>query len=540
MTTASDDPSTTGAWSPRLWGTLVVLCAALFLDALDVSMVGVALPSIGTDLHLSTTSLQWVVSGYVLGYGGLLLLGGRAADLLGRRRVFLAALAVFAGASLLGGLVDDGGLLIATRFLKGVSAAFTAPAGLSIITTTFAEGPARNRALSLYTTCGASGFSLGLVLSGLLTSAGWRWTFLMPVPVALLALAFAVRLLPRPSVPERGTGGYDLAGAVTGTASLLLLVSTVTQAQSVGWASARTLGSLLVVAVLTALFLVIESRTAHPLVRLGIFRNGGVSRADITAFALFGSYAGFQFIATLYLQRLLGWSALEMALGFLPAGALVALSATRMGAVVDRFGTARLLPLGLLFLTAGYALFLRLGEHSGYVALVLPSMVLLGLGFALAFPSVNIAATNGVADDEQGLASGLVNTAMQIGSAIVLAAVTAVITAGSGGDRSPQGQLDGYRPALMLVTGVAVAGLLVAAYGWARERGRGSGPTTPTPGATASVHPAATAATGAHAVGAASPTDLEGSPAGAGLSVGPSPTATAVGAVTEEGVLTGR
>jgi MFS family permease len=540
MTTASDDPSTTGAWSPRLWGTLVVLCAALFLDALDVSMVGVALPSIGTDLHLSTTSLQWVVSGYVLGYGGLLLLGGRAADLLGRRRVFLAALAVFAGASLLGGLVDDGGLLIATRFLKGVSAAFTAPAGLSIITTTFAEGPARNRALSLYTTCGASGFSLGLVLSGLLTSAGWRWTFLMPVPVALLALAFAVRLLPRPSVPERGTGGYDLAGAVTGTASLLLLVSTVTQAQSVGWASARTLGSLLVVAVLTALFLVIESRTAHPLVRLGIFRNGGVSRADITAFALFGSYAGFQFIATLYLQRLLGWSALEMALGFLPAGALVALSATRMGAVVDRFGTARLLPLGLLFLTAGYALFLRLGEHSGYVALVLPSMVLLGLGFALAFPSVNIAATNGVADDEQGLASGLVNTAMQIGSAIVLAAVTAVITAGSGGDRSPQGQLDGYRPALMLVTGVAVAGLLVAAYGWARERGRGSGPTTPTPGATASVHPAATAATGAHAVGAASTTDLEGSPAGAGLSVGPSPTATAVGAVTEEGVLTGR
>lgn len=435
-------------------------------------MVGVALPSIGTDLHLSTSTLQWVVSGYVLGYGGLLLLGGRAADLLGRRQVFLVALAVFAAASLLGGLVDDGGLLIAARFLKGVAAAFTAPAGLSIITTTFAEGPARNRALSIYTTCGASGFSLGLVLSGLLTSAGWRWTFLMPVPVALVALVFAFRLLPRQHTPERGSGGYDIAGAVTGTGSLLLLVFTVTEAQSVGWASARTLLSLLVVAVLATAFLLIEKRTEHPLVRLGIFRNGGVSRANLTAFAIFGSYAGFQFIATLYLQRLLGWSALEMAFGFLPAGALVALSAPRTGAIIDRFGTSRLLPIGVLALTAGYVLFLRLGEHSGYVWLVLPSMVLLGVGFALAFPAVNIAATNGVPDDEQGLASGLVNTAFQVGSAVVLAVVTAVITAGSGGGETPQAQLDGYRPALLLVAGVSLAGLLVAVSGAVLDRRR--------------------------------------------------------------------
>lgn len=469
MTTAtvnrSDDPSTSGLdWSPRLWGTLVVLCAAMFLDALDVSMVGVALPSIGTELDLSTSALQWVVSGYVLGYGGLLLLGGRAADLLGRRRVFLIALAVFAGASLLGGLVDNGTLLIATRFLKGVSAAFTAPAGLSIITTTFAEGPARNRALSIYTTCGASGFSLGLVLSGLLTSAGWRWTFLMPVPVALLALVFAVRLLPRPT-GERVTGGYDVAGAVTGTLAVLLLVFTVTEAEGAGWLSARTLVSLAAVAVLLAAFLVIESRTAHPLVRLGIFRNGGVARANVIAFALMGSYAGFQFVVTLYLQRLLGWSALQMALALLPAGALVALSATRMGAIVDRFGTNRLLPIGVLALVLGYAGFLRLDEHSSYLSLVLPSMVLLGIGFALAFPSANIAATDGVHDDEQGLASGLVNTAFQVGSAIVLAVVTAVITAGSGGGTGAQAQLDGYRPALLLVTGVALAGLVVAVAG---------------------------------------------------------------------------
>ncbi|MFF2353210.1 MFS transporter [Kitasatospora sp. NPDC058115] len=474
MTTATaatpDAPSSAGAhWTPRLWGTLIVLCAALFLDALDVSMVGIALPSIGSELHLSTSTLQWVVSGYVLGYGGLLLLGGRTADLLGRRRVFLTALAVFAAASLLGGLVDDGGLLIAARFLKGVAAAFTAPAGLSIITTTFPEGPARNRALSIYTTCGASGFSLGLVLSGLLTSVGWRWTFLMPVPIALIALAFAVRLLPRP-VEEKAHGRYDVLGAITGTAAVLLLVFTATEAQGAGWLSLRTLGSLAAVVLLVAAFLVTESRTAHPLVRLGIFRNGGVARANVIAFAMAGAYGGFQFVVTLYLQDLLGWSALAMALGLLPAGAMIALSAPFMGPVVDRFGTGRLLPIGLLALVAAFALFLRLDEHSSYPALVLPSIVLLGIGFALAFPSVNIAATDGVADEEQGLASGLVNTAIQVGTAVVLAGATAIITAGNGGGTSAQAQLDGYRPALLFVTGVALIGLVIAVTGAVLDR----------------------------------------------------------------------
>ncbi|MEV0194469.1 MFS transporter [Kitasatospora purpeofusca] len=468
--TTTDDPSHAGAhWTPRLWGTLIVLCAALFLDALDISMVGIALPSIGSELHLSTSTLQWVVSGYVLGYGGLLLLGGRTADLLGRRRVFLTALGVFAAASLLGGLVDDGGLLIAARFLKGVAAAFTAPAGLSIITTTFPEGPARNRALSIYTTCGASGFSLGLVLSGLLTAVGWRWTFLMPVPIALLALVFAVRLLPRP-VEEKVTGRYDVLGAITGTTAVLLLVFTVTEAQGAGWLSLRTLGSLAVVALLAAAFLVVESRTAHPLVRLGIFRNGSVARANVIAFAMTGAYGGFQFVVTLYLQDLLGWSALTMALGLLPAGAMIALSAPFMGPVVDRFGTGRLLPIGLLALVGAFALFLRLDAHSSYPVLVLPSIVLLGVGFALAFPSVNIAATDGVADEEQGLASGLVNTAIQVGTAVVLAGATAIITAGSNGGTGAEAQLDGYRPALLFVTGVALVGLVIAVAGAALDR----------------------------------------------------------------------
>src|SRR5258708_6784896 len=217
MTATTIAPAAEYRWNPRLWGILVVLCGALFLDALDVSMVGVALPSIRADLGLSTSSLQWVVSGYVLGYGGLLLLGGRAADLLGRRRVFLAALAVFAVASLFGGLVSSPALLIGARFIKGIAAAFTAPAGLSLLTTTFHEGPMRNRAISIYSAFGASGFSLGLVLSGLLTQVSWRWTLLVPAPVALLALAAAIRVIPRGERATRSGRRFDIPGAVTVT-----------------------------------------------------------------------------------------------------------------------------------------------------------------------------------------------------------------------------------------------------------------------------------------------------------------------------------
>src|SRR5436309_11532977 len=203
-TTHSPSLDGAGRLSRRAWGTLLVLCAALFLDALDVSMIGVALPSIRTDLHMSTSQLQWVVSAYVLGYGGFLLLGGRAADLLGRRRMFLISLAVFVVASALGGVATGGTLLIATRFIKGVSAAFTAPTGLSIITTNFAEGPARNKALSIYTVFGAGGYSSGLLFGGLMTGLGWRWTFLLPVPIAVAALAAAYLLLPQDQPREEG------------------------------------------------------------------------------------------------------------------------------------------------------------------------------------------------------------------------------------------------------------------------------------------------------------------------------------------------
>jgi MFS family permease len=468
-TPAADARTTSDAgqhWDARLWGALVVLCGVLFLDGLDVSMVGVALPSIGSDLDLSTSALQWVVSGYVLGYGGLLLLGGRFADLLGRRRVLLAALAVFTVASLVGGLVNDGTLLVITRFLKGAAAAFTAPASLSYITTTFAEGPARNRALAIYTACGASGFSLGLVLGGAMTELGWRWTFFLPVPIAIALLIAAPRVLAKDApAAARTRRSFDFAGAFTITAAMLLLVRTVVEAPSTGWGAPETLGGLVGVALLFAAFVAIELRTAEPLVRLGILRSGPLVRANLGMFAVFGAYVSFQFVGTLYLQTYLGWSAIETALAFLPGGLLVAFGAPRIGPLVDRYGTARVILLGATLFVIGYALFLRVGESFSYAAVFLPTMLLIGTGFALSFPALNIQATAGVADHEQGLASGLVNTSFQVGGAVVLAIVTAVVSANSRAGADGAALLDGIRPAMAVVTGIAAIGLLVAFAG---------------------------------------------------------------------------
>jgi MFS family permease len=460
-------------WSPRLWGVLFVLGGALCLDALDVSMVGVALPSIRTALGLSTSSLQWVVSGYVLGYGGLLLLGGRAADLLGRRRVFLAALAAFAVLSLLGGLTSVPGLLIGARFLKGIAAAFTAPAGMSLLTTTFPEGPMRNRAFSIYSAFGGSGFSLGLVLSGLLTAVSWRWTLLVPAPVALIVFAAGWWLIPRDA---RETGkavtkrrSFDLPGAFAVTLSMLLLVYTVVSAQQAGWASARTIGSFALVAAGLAAFVAIESRSRDPLMPLQIFRSGALRRANIGAVTLFGSYVSFQFLATQYLQSLAGWSPISTALAFLPAGVMVAVLSVGVGPLLGRFGTGRLAAAAFVCLVAAYAVFLRAGVSPDYPAVLLPTMLLVGLAFGLGFSALSVAATDGMPDSEQGLAASLFQTSFQVGGALVLAVVTAVVDAAGGGQlATPAVTLAAYRPALFLITGVAAAGALVAIAGLRR------------------------------------------------------------------------
>jgi MFS family permease len=449
----------------RTWGMLLVLCGALFLDAMDVSMIGVALPSIQGDLHMSTSSLQWVVSAYVLGYGGFLLLGGRAADLFGRRRMFLISLGVFVVASTLGGFAHDGSLLVATRFVKGISAAFTAPAGLSIITTSFTQGAARNKAISVYTATGATGFSLGLVFGGLLTEIGWRWVFFLPAPVALAALVAGIRLVPRDVRAVRASRSFDVAGALTLTAAMLLLVFTVVEAPSVGWGSTRTLVSFAGVAVILAAFVAIERRTPMPLVRLGILRSASLVQANLGAMALVGGWFGFQFIATLYMQELRGWSPLQTGLAIFPGGLLVALLAPRIAPLVMRFGVQRLILAGLSSAGIGYALFLPIGLDSGYGVAILPTVLFGGFGFALAYGPLNIAATNGIAPEEQGLASGLVNTSFQFGGALVLAVATAVNNAANAAGDTPNALLDGFQAAVVvsvIASGLGVAVTLLA------------------------------------------------------------------------------
>ena len=377
-TTLTTPFGATDKLSRLAWGTLLVLCGALFLDALDVSMMGVALPSIQNDLDMSTSSLQWVVSAYVLGYGGFLLLGGRAADLLGRRRVFLIALGVFVVASMLGGLATDGDFLIATRFVKGVSAAFTAPAALSIITTSFPEGRLRNKALAVFTATGATGFSLGLVVGGLLTEIGWRWVFFVPAPIALAVLIAGLRLVPRDQRSLHTSRAFDVAGAVSMTAGMLLLVFTLVEAPQAGWFSARTLLSVVAVVAIFAAFVVRERRTPAPLVRLGILRNSSLVRANLAAMSLFGGWVGFQFVVTLYLQDLRGWSALETGLAIFPGGFIVALVSPRMASLIMRFGVRRLILTGMVAVTLGYLLFLPIGLESTYLLGMLPTFILAG------------------------------------------------------------------------------------------------------------------------------------------------------------------
>ncbi|BCW43432.1 MFS transporter [Arthrobacter sp. StoSoilB5] len=451
-------------WTRAQWLLLMVVCTVLALDGLDVSMVGVALPSIGQELNLGTDSLQWIVSAYVLGYGSLLLLGGRLADLLGRRRIFLIALAVFAAASLLGGLVDDPAILIATRFVKGLAAAFTAPTGFSIITTNFAEGRERNKALSIFTTFGASGFSLGLVVGGLMTSLSWRWTFLVSVPIAVAVVVLGMKFIPKDK-PSAENSGHDIWGAVTLALGMLGLVYTLVSAPEQGWGSVATIAGFAISAAVLAAFAVIDNKVKHPLIRFGILKEGWVARANLSAVGLFGSYLSFQFIVTMFLQSVLGWTPLGMALALLPAGLLVATSAPFADRLIEKFGATQLILTGLTALGLGYVLFLRVGTTPNYALDILPSVILLGIGFALAFPSINVQATTGIKDSEQGLAAGLIQTSTQVGAALVLAVTTALVS-GHGearGTLSAQAMLEQYRPGLILSAAVAIAALLVAA-----------------------------------------------------------------------------
>ncbi|MFH8369671.1 MFS transporter [Streptomyces sp. NPDC018031] len=454
------------ALGARQWGVLFVLCGAIFLEGIDVAMLNVALPSIRADLGLSTGELQWVMSAYVLGYGGFMLLGGRAADLFGRRRMFLFWLTVFLLFSGLGGFATEGWMLLLARFVTGVAAAFMTPAGLSIITTSFAEGPERNRALLIYSGTAAGGFSVGLVVGGLLTSVGWRWVFFVPVVMSLLILVAAMVFVPRSPVPDRRTGqGVDLAGALTVTAAIVLVVLGVERAAhtGVGW----TAGTLAAGAVCLAVFVAVERRSAAPLVRLGIFRNGALVRANLIGLLFAAGFFGFQFVAVLYLQELRGWSTMETSLALLVIGIDAVVSPTLTPKLVERFGNARVVFGGTLLAALAYALFLPVGDDWTY-PMMFPTLILVGLSFSLAYGPLTIVATEGIEEREQGLAGGLFYTSFQFGAALGLATATAVDTAATGSG-SPADLLDGYHAALAVPLATALLAAVISAFGLRRR-----------------------------------------------------------------------
>ncbi|MFI5565371.1 MFS transporter [Amycolatopsis japonica] len=448
----------------RAWGVLLVLCGAIFLEGIDVAMLNVALPSIRAELGLSTATLSGVVSAYVLGYGGFMLLGGRAADLYGRRRMFVGWLVVFLVFSGLGGFATEGWMLLLARFVTGVAAAFMTPAGLSIITTSFEEGPKRNKALLFYAGTGAGGFSLGLVIGGLLARFDWRWVFFTPVILSAIILLAALWLIKEPVRDERGLRRLDFAGAVTVTMAMLLIAYAVVRlehpGQGWGWTLASFAGG---VAALMA-FVSVERRSPAPLVRLGILKSGPLVRANVSALLFAGSFFGFQFLVTLYLQELRGWSTLETSLALLAVGIDAILAPTLTPRLVARFGNTRLIFGGFVLAAVSYALFLPLGMDWTYAAMF-PSMIILGLGFALAYGPLTIVATDGIAEDEQGLAGGLLYTAFQFGAALGLSAVTAVNVAALGAGGSTEAALGGYRAALVVPLVMAVLAAIIIASG---------------------------------------------------------------------------
>ncbi len=376
-------------------------------------------------------------------------------DLLGRRRVFLVGAALFAVGTFAGGIAPDGLIVIAARFVMGVGAAFSAPAALAIIVSNFPDGPHRNRALGIYTGLGATGYSMGVILGGLLTQIGWRWTFLAPVPLALTILIGGLLVVPRDRTRDRGEGGYDFGGAITITAGMLLIVYSIVQAPETGPTAPTTIGAFGLGVLSLALFAVIEKRVANPILPLHVLKVRSLVGASLVAAAILGTYMSFQFIGGLYLQSYRGWDPIAMAFGFLPIGLLIAALAPQMGKIITRFGVYRPMFVGFVAYTASYVLFLGIGDDTSYLWTVLPSLLLIGIAFPFTFPAANVLATSEVDESEHGLAAGILQTGYQVGAALVLALTTAAMAADHvGGDAPPT--LDGYRQGLYVVIAISV------------------------------------------------------------------------------------
>jgi EmrB/QacA subfamily drug resistance transporter len=432
---------------------------------LDVSIVNVALPSIQLDLGFTTEDLQWVVSGYALTFGGFLLLGGRVGDLLGRRTLFMVGLGLFLVTSLLAGLSTSSEMLIVARLLQGAAGAILSPSVFSIVTVTFAEGAERNKALGILGGIAGSGAAIGVLLGGILTEyIGWQWIFFVNIPIAAVTLA----LVPRYVRESRADGlrrHFDSFGAVTVTASLMLLVFGLTQANRVGWGSAQTIGVFIGAAVLMALFLANETRSQSPLVPLGIFRRRTLSGANLVGFGLGTMIFGMFFLLSLYMQQVLGYSALKTGFGYLAVALTVVFAAAISQAFVTRLGVKPVLVIGMALLGAGLVYFTQVSVGGSYVGDLLPGFLIIGVGMGFSFVPISIAALAGVQGPEAGLASGLINTSQQIGGALGLALLTTVATthtssALDSGTPRPEALAQGFSLGFWVAAGFALVALV--------------------------------------------------------------------------------
>jgi EmrB/QacA subfamily drug resistance transporter len=442
------------------WIILLLVCIAQFMVILDATVVNVALPSIQKDLGLSEANLQWIVNAYTLVFGGFLLLGGRAGDLLGRKRLFLGGIVVFTIASLLNGLATSSGWLIGTRALQGLGAAFISPAALAIISTTFAEGKERSKALAVWAAIASGGSAVGLVLGGALTQLfSWPWIFFINVPVGIAAFVFSLRLIPE-SLDEEAERSFDVAGAVTATGGLLILVYAIVKAQSWGWTSARTIGTFAVAAALLIAFVFVEKRASAPLVRLSIFRVRSLTAANVVMFLVASGLFAMFFFNSLYLQRVLLYGPLKAGLAFLPFTAGIIVSAGLASQYAPRVGVRPVAVIGMVITAAGMALLARIPVDGTYAVDVLPSIILTSLGLGAVFVPLTLIATTGLADHDQGLASGLFNTSQQIGGALGLAILSTLAASRSPGT-SPEALVHGFHWAFAGGAVFVLAGLVV-------------------------------------------------------------------------------
>ncbi len=449
----------------RRWTALILLCVAQFVVVLDASIVNVALPSIGRGLHFSEQNLPWIVNAYVITFGGFLLLGGRAADLLGRRRVFMAGLLVVAVASLLAGFAATQGELIAARAAQGLGAAIISPSALSIVTTLFRDGAERNKALGAWGAVAGSAGAAGVLLGGVLTTGlGWEWVLWVNVPVSLIALALTPGLIPE-SRSESTSRHFDAAGAVTVTAGLSVLAYALLDASSAGWGSTKIVSLLALAVVLLVAFVAIESRSQAPLVPFRIFRLRTLTGANVVGILLGASLFSMFFFISLYMQLVLGYSPIHAGLSYLPLAVTIIVAAGLGGQLVTRWGFKPILAAGMALISLGLIWFSRVSVGGSFLSDILGPSLLAALGLGFGFVTSTIAAVSGVKEHEQGLASGLINTSQQIGGALGLAVLSTIATTrthdalASGGANLHQALTDGFHAAFL-------GGSVIAALGF--------------------------------------------------------------------------